>query len=384
MFKASNRIRLVVAGLLLALTAFAIGITMSVAFSANASAPTSTASKVEANTTGLDNWAGAPAQNLDMPPSPSDMEDMADMMGDPANFMLDFAAMPEQFFSQTVTGTRSMGNSPTVAGTVSKLDGDKILLNKDRVTVNTNAQTVYGDANGTLNKGDIKVNDRLIALGKNENSAYTARWVLRLPALPDIKRGTVSSVTAGSNQFKLKVGTDEFTVTTTANTEISKNGNKAALTDLAANDNAIVSGKLDSAAKTIEAQRVVVGHPQKPQMPKMGAGNRGTVKSVDAANNTLVITAKVNNADTDVTVKVDSATKFAGNNLKSLSDLKAGENVVIVGEKQSDNSIKATAIARMPNGNGGPRGNGFGGPGNGGFGPGRGNQQQPPTSDNSN
>jgi len=336
-----RKMKLVIAGVLLALTALVSGLTMSVALNANAG------NTATANTL-------LPAATF------SDVTDVTTMMMDDTGTWPDQMMtmdMPEDFMS----GPLPAIGTPAVQGSISTITGTKILLNKDSRTVNTNAQTKYGDASGDLTFGDLKVADRIFALGTVESDkSLTARWVLRLPALPSVERGSISSVDAANSQFKFKVGNNEWTATVSSSTVITKDGKTAALTDLAANDKVTVAGKADTTAKTIAAQRVVVGKVAAPRANVL----RGTVKSVDATANTLVVTTKAQNNSTDVTVKVDGNTKYLGQNIKSLTDLKVGDTVGVAGQKQSDNSVLAAVITKLP-----ANGNGNGGRGNNGAGP---------------
>jgi hypothetical protein len=348
---------------------------MSVVFNAQANAP---ASSNAASTGGGTDWAIANSAENQAAANQGDEEGFDfnfDMPDDMAMGFPPAIAGAVQNFVQAV----GPGNGSEAQGIVGKIDGDKITLDRSNRVINVNASTKYGDANGDLTKADIKVGDRIMVLGKVEtDKSLTARWVLKLEALPSLEAGQITSVNAAGNQFKFKVGSNEWTATVTANTTINKNGQKAALSDLAANDNVRVVGKADKTAKTIEATRVDVGQLNRGgpgKGPMMGRGLGGTVKSVDAANNSLVVTQKVNGTDTDVTVKVDSTTKYGGQNVKGLSDFKAGDQVFVVGEKQSDNSVKAAVVSKAPANMRGPNGQGgfpFGGPG--GRGP-RGGQQ---------
>jgi hypothetical protein len=375
MSNVSQRVKLLVAGTLLALTALAAGLTMSVVFSAQAQ---------EASVNGkVSEWASLPAQanadngdddiefNINFADLP-DMDQMLANMPDITEFMANGPVTLQ------VAGPLGGADAPEGQGVITKIDGNKLTLNNRR-TVNVNDQTKYGDAKGDLKLSDFKVDDRVFVVGTVESDkSLTARWVLRLSVLPAVEAGKITSVTAGSNQFKFTVGknNDEWTATVTSSTQINKNGKTAAIADLAKDDNVVVVGKADKNAKTIEAQRVEVrparpanGNP--PGRPNNATG--GKVKSVDVNGNSLVVTTKVNGNDTDVKVTVDSNTRFAGNNLKSLGDLKADDQVFVAGDKQSDGSIKATVISRAPAGRG-PAGGGFqfGGP-QGGF-KGRGGQ----------
>ena len=261
----TKRIKVILAGALLAVTAFALGL-LAVSFTGTASA------------------------------SPSNSLAQA-TQADPASFL---AA------STTTTNTNrfkggpgfgpgmrggAMSTGDEILGPITKIDSNIITVGKRTVTLND--QTVIGDAAGTLTKSDLKVDDFVVALGKAEtDGSLTARWVLKQDALP-----------------------------------------------------------------------------AKPPAPAPGKGDfiGGGVKSVDAANNSFVITATVTKgqAATDVTIVVSSTTQFKGQNIKSLSDLKAGDKVVVVGTKQADGSYTATIVAdgKFP-GPGGPGGHGpRGGPG---------------------
>jgi len=358
MFNISKKFKLMIAGGLLALTAFAAGLTMSVAFNAKASTPAVVETVASTSNTASD-WAAPAAAPAAMGDDGEDFGFGSDFGAMAMQFMGNFAS-PTDFFSQGIS--KSLSAMPQTGGKISKIDGDKLTVAPGDRIINVTAQTAFGDANGTLNKSDLKVNDLVFALGKVENGGLTARWVLRLPAPPDVKRGTVTSVTAASKQFKFTVGKEEYTATLADNAEISKNGAKVAIDALAKDDQVIVTGKADNTAKTIQAQRVIAG-----KMPAT-RGNaglvRGAIKSIDANANSLVVTEKVSGKDTDITVKVDANTKYVGQNLKALGDLKVGDQVFVTGQKESDTVVKATSIGTAPDGKGGPKqGNGSNGAG---------------------
>jgi hypothetical protein len=252
-------------------------------------------------------------------------------------------------------GFGGLGDGPEAQGTITAVEngGAKLTLNNRRV-VNLNDQTVTGDANGTINRSDLKVGDRISAVGKVEtDKSLTARWVLRLPPLPTVLNGVVSAVDANANTLKIKVGRDnaEWTVNVSASTTISKTGAAIKLGDLTAGDGVIVVGTADQTAKTIAATSIVSGRPQ-----MGGRGNpisrdnfaNGAVKSIDAANNRFVISYTVGTTVTERTITVDANTKYVGNGLTKLADLKVGDGVTAYGDKQADNSLKATTVARTP------------------------------------
>jgi hypothetical protein len=358
--------KLLIAGSLLALTAMAAGLTMSVVFNATASTPAKeTAAQVAAPTNSNVEAAALDTSNGDE----FDFNSVDFMMGAQPGMDMQIAVP----FGPGGPG----GSGPETQGIVSKLDGDKILINKDSRTINTNASTKFGDANGDLTKADIKVGDRIMALGKVEtDKSLTARWVLKLSAIPNVEGGKITSVAAGSFKFTRARGNEEWTATVNAQTEITKDGAKVTLDKLAKDDNVIISGKADSTAKTIDATRVVVGNPARQNIKGNALG--GTVKSIASDSTSLIVTQKDKDGkETDVTVKVDANTKYVGG-LTKLADLKAADRVFVVGEKQTDGSVKANSISKMPVGPGG-RGPGFpGGPG--GRGPGNNGNNAPKAS----
>lgn len=371
----SKKVRLAIAGTLLALTGLAAGLTMSVVFNAQASAPAASSNAVVASQANTNSAAVA-----DVAPSTYDQVTGDEDGGfdftfdtfDPASMVQGMMQqLPPEAVAQfqAVAGPFGFGGGPETQGTISKIDGNNITLSRN-ISVTVNADTKYGDASGDLKQSDLKVGDRVFVLGKVEtNKSVTARWVLRLPALPSVERGKF--VSANGKQFTFTVGknNDTWTATTTDTTTITKNGNKAALTDLAKDDVITVIGQADSTNKTIAADRVTVGKPVATPVAR-GNGAGGAVKSVDVSGNSLVITQKGRNgaADTDVKVTVDKDTRFVGQNVTGLGDLKAGDNVLVQGDKQTDGSIKAKVVAKAPAAGGrgtGPGGFPFGGP-NGG------------------
>jgi hypothetical protein len=348
-----KRTALLIAGTLLVFTALATGIIVnswaSVSTADNASnqplalqqpaaAPAdSVASVANQDLDGLDQFAGLD-QTL---PDPSELN---------AQIQAAAAAIPgfEAFAARFGPGPIGGADSPEVQGIISATTSTTITLNNKRV-INVNAQTSYGDANGTLNLPDLKAGDRIFALGKVEtDKSLTARWVLRLPALPSVLSGAISSVDTANNTFKFKVGKDntEWTVTVTSSTKITKNGSDIKLSDLTAGDRVAVVGKADKNAKAVEATNVSTG---RPPMPNPGNVVHGKIKSIDTSKNSLVVTVTgPNNTQTDQTVTVDSNTKFVGNNIKSLADLKVGDEVSAFGAKQSDGSLKAQFVGNGP------------------------------------
>ena len=197
---------------------------------------------------------------------------------------------------------------------------------------------------------------------------------MRLPPPPQLKRGQVTTTNVAGNSFQFKVGNDTWTASVVSDTKITKAGKAATLNDIAVNDEVNVLGTVDETAHTIQANAVQDG---RPTPPNPGNFLNGMVNTVDVAGNSFVVTATIPGPrqmpkkpgnqttpvaatanGTQVKVTVDSNTRYVGQNLKSLSDLKAGDHVVVTGDKQSDGSIKAKTVAILPAGGPGSNKNG--------------------------
>lgn len=382
-----KKLQLFLAVSLLTLTAFAAGFMINSWAAASkteltvpaaaAPAPAAVAAAPSSDTAALEAAIRANTADEEAP-----AEDGGMMVAD-LEALAQFAAQePDLMVSQVVTGSRGgpkpgghgvgpIGqDGPYVSSVISKVEnsGAKLTL-KGQQIVNLNDQTVVGDANGTLKREDLKQNDRIIVLGKVEtDKSLTARWVLRLPPLPSVLIGTVVSVDAAANSLKVKSDKDsaEWTVSVTASTPISKNGATAKLADLTANERVSVIGKADTTTKKLEAERIVAGQMRgpggSPRMPNRDSFVRGTVKSIDVAGNSFVVTEKngQGQADTDRKVVVDSTTRYAGTGLKALADLKVGDTVAANGDKQTDGSLKAKSVSKgTVRSQGGPGGQSF-------------------------
>jgi hypothetical protein len=76
-----------------------------------------------------------------------------------------------------------------------------------------------------------------------------------------------------------------------------------------------------------------------------GNARYGTIKSVDAAGKSMVVTVRRMNNETDVTVKTDDQTRyFRGVDQGAFGDLKAGAFIVFAGQGQPDTGISAREV----------------------------------------
>ncbi len=358
-----RKFRLVLLVALLSITAFGGGLLVNAALNSPA--------RVEAAVAPTTNQTASQDFNLDN----SDSADVADIDAAATIDMNAMMADGQAMFSPGAFGTMA---GPEERGIISSTSnsGNTLMLRNKRV-VNLNGQTSIGDASGTVSASSLKAGDYIFALGTvQSDKSLQARWVLRLPPPPQLKHGQVTTTNVAGNSFQFKVGNDTWTASVVSDTKIFKAGKAATLSDIAVNDEVNVLGTVDETAHTIQASAVQDGRPTAP--PNPGNFLNGTVSTIDVAGNSFVITetlpgprqmpkkpgdqsppSTATGNGTQVKVTVDSNTRYMGQNLKSLTDLKAGDHVVVTGEKQTDGSTKAKTVSVLPAG--GPGGNKNGG-----------------------
>ncbi len=367
-----HRIKLIVAGSLLALTALALGLTMSVVFNANAGtnkaataqnnvAQSNPAAQTKPDTGTNDDEDFGFSYDFDNE-FVTQMFDKMQGMGVDVNGVLaeisNFAGpMVEKFGGKGV-----LADGPETQGVITKVEnnGAKITVNNRVVTLDG---ATLGDGSGSITKESLKVGDRVVAVGTvASDKSLTAKYLLRLTALPKAFLGDLISVDSGANSLKFKSKDVEWTATVNSDGKVYKDGTEVKLADLKVGDKVTVIGITDETAKTVKASQVSQG---RPVLPKLGNIAGGKVKSVDAANNTFTVsqTERGTGNTTEVKVTVDANTKYIGTDVKSLADLKVDDLVVVRGEKQTDGSVQATEVGKatqVKKGQGGMMG-GFGG-----------------------
>ncbi len=348
----SKRIKLIVAGTLLAVTALAVSF-LAFSFSGSAS-PTSSTRPAQAQAplaVQPDQSAQVAAQPDLASPDQAQNDLMIDAAPDVTGTNQTEKGFPRPPFGP---GYDLKGDGSETQGIITKIENNGSKLTVSNRVVNLNDQTTLGDVNGTIKKEDLKTGDRLIALGKVEtDKSLTARWVLRLAVLPSVEQGVFEAVAGDSKSFTFKVGKDNtvWRATVTDQTIFKKDTQAGKLSDFKAGDMIAVFGKADATAKKIEASMVSLAHKfVRPGPPTPGNFNRGSIKSIDVAGNSLVIAQNggPNQPISEVKIAVDSSTVFNGPNLKSLADLKVGDTIVVQGDKQTDSSLKAKTIVRGP------------------------------------
>lgn len=175
------------------------------------------------------------------------------------------------------------------------------------------------------------------------------------PPPAPVLTGTISAINFENEIFTFKTENNtEWAASVTSRTEFLLDGEAASLADLKIDEQIKVIGRINEENHSVEARRVVVGEDNEPtQRAQTNPPARplpGQVKSVNAAANQFVMTVRErgaeNQAQPDVTVIVTAETKFTG--YSSLKDLQAGRPVFVVGEKQADNTLKATLVSNQP------------------------------------
>lgn len=141
--------------------------------------------------------------------------------------------------------------------------------------------------------------------------------------------GAISSIGTSSITISgLEVDTDSAT-------RIEGGGSALTLSDLHAGDIVRVEGTLQAGGKVLarEIERLL---PPGAAIALL----RGSVGSIDAAKSTFTVSG--------LTVGTDASTRFAGADTTSLGDLKVGDRVLVQGTVESDGTVKARLVVKLP------------------------------------
>jgi hypothetical protein len=331
----SRNLKLIVGGSLLAFTALALGLVMSVVFTANAGNQQTASTQTNTQSSAVFSMT---ADEEDPEVALFEVEQIAPEFGQ-LRVELEKAGGIKGF------GKGINANSPEAHGTITQVEngGAKLTINKNRV-VNLDANAVLSDANGAITKESLKVGDRVVAVGTlASDKSLTAKTLVRLPALQKALVGDLVSVDANASTLKFKRADKEWTATLNSDAKIYRDGSEVKLADLKTGEKVTVVGYTDDTALTVKASAVSQG-----RMPavKIGDMAAGKVKSVDASSIVLKVTDPRTQNTSEVKVTVDANTKYLGNNVTGLSDIKVDDQVVVRGEKQTDGSIKATQVVK--------------------------------------
>ncbi len=248
-----------------------------------------------------------------------------------------------------------------VVGTVKSIDASQLVVaaaNSQTVTMTVTSQTqVLLMPNRTAGKlTDIKVGDTVQVQARRATGGALEAVTITVGPLELRVAGQVTAVT-GSN-ISLQAGQNTETIVTDSNTKFYIAGNQTgSLTDVKTGDfvSALVQKQSDG---SLLATQVVAGAQGFGRGLGGMLGQRvgGQVTAVDGAKIT------VQSGQNTQTIVTDANTKFyvAGQQTGSLADVKTGEYVMALVQKQSDGSLLATQVEVGAQGSFGFRGFGFG------------------------
>ena len=266
-------------------------------------------------------------------------------------------------------GGFGLGKGGAVTGIVKSVNDSQLVVtvpNSTTVTVTVTSQTtiLLMPARTAGKVTDIKVGDTVQVKGKaNTSGGLDAQTILVGP----VEVRALGQVTAvnGAN-ITIQLGQKTQTVVTDANTKFTLTGGAAGkLSDVKTGDFVAVMGQLQGDGTLLASQVNVGTQPGlglgRGKMDDLfGDGNKvaGQVTAVDGSK----ITIQVGKPTTQtVTIVTDANTKFtlAGGAAGKLSDVKTGEFLVALVQKQADGSLLASQIMVGTNAGFGP-GHGMG------------------------
>ncbi len=248
-----------------------------------------------------------------------------------------------------------------VVGTVKSIDASQLVVtagNSQTITMTVTSQTqVLLMPNRTAGKvTDIKVGDTVqVQAGRTTGGGLEAQTITVGP----LELRVAGQVTAVSgSDFSLQAGQNTQTIVTDTNTKFYVAGNQTgSLTDVKVGEFVTALVQKQSDGSLLAAQVVVGGQGFGRGLGGiMGQRVGGQVAGVDGAKVTVQV------GQGTQTFMTDANTKFyvAGKQTGSLADVKTGEFVAALVQKQSDGSLLATQVEVGAQGSFGFRGFGFG------------------------
>jgi hypothetical protein len=212
-----------------------------------------------------------------------------------------------------------------IRGIIDKITGLTFSLQGGQVII-TDTATVIVSKGVAIKFSDLKAGDQVGVAGtRRTDGAVLATRIEVIPAHPIVItiRGTIACVSGSS----LQVGSDKVVVG--AQTMIVSKGKMLSLGDLKAGDQVVVAGTRQS-DNTLAALRIEVIPPAPAWITV-----HGLITSIDTSS----FQVGTNNIIVDSQTVIDSLGKTA-----SFSSLKAGDQVMVVGTKQTGSSVLATRI----------------------------------------
>ena len=237
-----------------------------------------------------------------------------------------------------------VGNRDAVIGDVKSISGTIFTLTtpeRGDVQIQTTDRTRYrAKDNPNFSLADLKVGDRVTVQGRWQDGKLQANVVGLIPAeLRDKVMGQVQSI-SGSTIAITKPDGSALSVVTTADTKFHAKGiENPSLADIKVGDIVVAVGQLDG--DTLTAAQVGFQTPRAKTGPlaagKIATINGGTLTLEQPFGQSLTVTT---DANTFVVQRGEG-----GLVVISVSDLKVGDGVVVLGVRSSDGkSIAAKAI----------------------------------------
>ena len=207
-------------------------------------------------------------------------------------------------------------------GTVSVVDAARktVIIKPEEgsvVTLNVTADTIVNrDDKEKDSLANVAVGDRVVEAHYNPVTMMATLIVVRSTSKPAEFNGNINAIDAAASTITVLGGRwDALTLKVTAQTEIQKNGAKAALADLSVNDR--VEGRYDIATMTVAKLEA-----KSPQAERF----QGYVKSVDAAGNTVTVLSR---EGVNLTLRLSVKTAITRDGQSAtLKDVQPGDSVV--------------------------------------------------------
>ncbi len=239
--------------------------------------------------------------------------------------------------------------SVRIEGTATSISGATLLVQADgglTYTVNAGSATVTRRKGGTMPVSDMQIGDRLEVRGTKIGLTIDAKKIRDLSQQRARLDGSISSVNAAAQNFVL-MDTDRGTVTVsvTAQTKLTENGDVVAFGRLTAGQRVTVSGIWNTASKTVKAEEV-----------RITSGWQVIVfdGTVTAKTDTLLTVTRTGDG---TSFSVNASRAMVMSNfyaILSLGDLRVGDSVLVGGIHSLDSTsvtaffIRDASLAARP------------------------------------
>jgi hypothetical protein len=264
--------------------------------------------------------------------------------------MLVILALATAFAGAPPASAQTLSTAGVIRGEVAAVSDSGFTLNtlNGRTAAVTVTETTRYRIPGIQNPSlaDIKAGMVVQARGawSSDNTTFAAQNVVaatRETIRQHLVGGTVTAVDPGTGTLALKTSQAvEWTIHTTDQTRYRiSDVQKPTLADVKVGDQALVVGRPGATAREGTALLVTV-------RPKGTVAGRGQVTAVNG--NTLTVETWLGSG----TVTADDATRYRARDIAnpSLSDIKVGTTIAVIGTKQADGSVLAKTIGILNQG----------------------------------